>query len=223
MDDPAPIPRFCRIVTRKTKEYPPVNSKSRLVVLSLAVAAVAGAMLAPPLAAAQDTAAGGYKIGIVDMQTVLADYQKRRESYSRLEAEVKSRQAEIDRLSNEIEAMKKDYEARRESMSESERSDLRKRIEDKYAEYRTKLDANQREIDRREEEVLKEVFKDVEAAIKSLAEREGYHLIMNGRSQPRGAVLYYSTTIDVTGSLLAALNAGAGTSAPPAQDSKKKR
>lgn len=199
-----------------------MNSKSRTLFLFAAACALAAALLAAPRAAAQDTAAGGYKIGIVDMQTVLADYQKRRESYSRLEAEVKSRQAEIDRLSNEIETMKKDYEARRETMSESERSDLRKRIEDKYADYRTKLDANQREIDRREEEVLKEVFKDVEAAIKALAEREGYHLIMNGRSQPRGAVLYYSTTIDVTGALLTALNAGAA-APPPAQDSKKKK
>ncbi len=155
-----------------------------------------------------DKAAGTqYKIGVVDLKTVVADYNKRKEAYDNLQKEVDDLQKDIDAMSQKIEKAKKDYEASRESMGDTERLDAKGKIEADYATYRSELDKRQRLIDSKEERVLAEVMKDIDSAITKIAEEENYHLILNNaRSGPEPSILYRSPTIDITSKLLAKLN-----------------
>ena len=159
-----------------------------------------------PEVSAQEDGDSGYKIGVVDMQAVLAKYEKRKQKYEELEQEVEQRQAGIDEMSEKIEAMKERYESEKDTMDPDELLALEKQIRDDYATYRSELDKQQRYIDNQEEMVLKEILKDVEAAINKLATEENYHLILNAKSGPRGSVLYHSPTIDITSKVLSALN-----------------
>ncbi len=157
--------------------------------------------------AAQDSAAGNtYKIGVVDLQRVLADYDKRKQKYEELQAEVEKLQADIDALSKTIEDNKKYYEEGKATMSEDERFKLRESIENDYTKYQIELKSRQSKIDNMEERVLKEVFEDIQQAISEIAEKENYHLVLNANRGPRGSVLYHSATIDVTSAVLAKLN-----------------
>ena len=170
------------------------------------LAATLFSIVVSTLAVAPARAEDGYKIAVVDMQEVLASYDKRKEKYEELQNTVDTLQKGIDELSAKIEAAKKDYDARRDSLSEEERFKLETKIQNDYTEYQAKLQQHQREIDRNEELVLREVLKDIQEKIVEIAEKENYHLVLNNGKGPRGAVLYASTSIDITPKLLLELN-----------------
>lgn len=164
--------------------------------------------LLPALSHAQTDSAGAqYKIGVVDMQYLLAEYNKRKQKYDDLQKEVDNLQKEIDNMSNQIEADTKRYRDNQASMSDTERFDLKTKIETAAATYRGELERRQRIIDNMEEQVLVEVMKDVQATIDQVAQAGNYHLILNARGGARGTVLYYSPTIDITSQVLTRLNA----------------
>jgi len=147
-----------------------------------------------------------YRIAVVDMSTLMAEYNKRKEKYDELQKEVDTLQVEIDAMSKRIEKAKEEYEANRSNMTDDERFDKRAQIEADFAQYRSELDRKQRLIDTKEERVLVEVVGDIEKAIAKVAESEGYHLILNAARGPRASVLYHSATIDITPRVLQMLN-----------------
>lgn len=178
--------------------------RSIVIAVFAAVSLVAGA----PLAQAQGQGGGGgasYKIGVVDMQRVIAEYNKREAKYQQLQSQVDALQKDIDALSAKIEANKKKFEA---STNAEERSTLKSQIDTDYITYRAELEKRQQQIDTQEEQVLKEVLGDVQKTLESVAKAGNYHLILNGRGGGggRSAVLYHDTTIDITSQVLDALN-----------------
>ncbi len=167
------------------------------------------ALILPGLgeAAAQNPEGGSqYRIAVVDMSVLMSEYNKRKEKYDELQREVDRLQQEIDAMSERIERAKEDYEARRATMTDDERFDKRAQIESDFAQYRGELERRQRLIDTQEERVLTEVIGDIERAIAQVAEREGYHLILNAAKGPRASVLYHSATIEITSRVLQQLN-----------------
>ena len=164
---------------------------------------VAGIGAKPAQAQDQNTQ---YRIAVVDMSTLMAEYNKRKDKYEELQKEVDKLQVEIDAMSTRIEKAKEEYEANRTGMTDDERFDKRAQIEADFAQYKSELDRRQRLIDTQEERVLVEVVSDIEKAIAQVAESEGYHLILNAAGGPRASVLYHSATIDITPAVLQVLN-----------------
>ena len=153
--------------------------------------------------------AGGapqYKIGVVDMKTLVAEYDKRKSKYEALQKEVDELQAPIDEMSRKIEAAKKDYEEKKDTMTEEERFDMRSRIQADFAVYQSELKKRQQLIDSKEERVLMEVMKDIQEAVDQIAEKENYHLVLNAGTGARQMIVYHSPSIDITSKVLAVLN-----------------
>jgi len=174
--------------------------------LVMFAAALALAMLSLPVSA-QD-APGGYKIGVVDMQKVMAEYDKREAKYKELEVKVKELQAPIDALSAKITQMKADYD-KRAAEANADRvalAQLEGQVRAEHATYEAKLRESQVQIDELERAVLTSVLDDIKAALKEIGEQQNYHLILNGREGSGSAVVYHSTSIDLTSQLLAKLN-----------------
>lgn len=158
-------------------------------------------------ASAQSGESGSqYRIAVVDMSVLMAEYNKRKAKYDELQKEVDRLQVEIDAMSKRIETAKEQFEAQRSTMTDDERFDKRNQIENDFMQYRTELDRRQRLIDTQEERVLKEVVEDIERVIVKVAEQDGYHLILNAAKGPRASVLYHSATIDITSRVLQILN-----------------
>ena len=158
-----------------------------------------------PAAQAQDQDSQ-YRIAVVDMSVLMAEYNKRKDKYAELQKEVDNLQEEIDAMSARIEKQKEEYENNRASMTDDERFDKRAQIESDFAQYRSELERRQRLIDTKEERVLVEVVSDIEKAIAQVAESEGYHLIFNAARGPKASVLYHSATIEITSRVLQVLN-----------------
>lgn len=157
---------------------------------------------------AQDAATGGYKIGIVDFREVLRSYEKRIASYKKLEEEMKALQAKLDAAANEVEKMKKDYETSAKDLSDDARRDLEETIETKAADFKSQMQKDQRAIDRKEQEILQGIIGDIRGVVEEVGLSENYHLILDANSPnpPRGGVLFYSKTIDITSKVLERLN-----------------
>ena len=147
-----------------------------------------------------------YRIAVVDMSLLLSEYNKRKSKYDELQKEVDRLQQEIDAMSQRIEKAKEEFEASRANMTDDERFDKRSQIESDFVQYRSELERRQRLIDTQEERVLKEVVTDIEKVISQIAEKEGYHLILNAAKGTRASVLYHSATIDITPRVLQDLN-----------------
>ncbi|MCK5861608.1 MAG: OmpH family outer membrane protein [Candidatus Hydrogenedentes bacterium] len=147
-----------------------------------------------------------YRIAVVDMAVLMAEYTERKNKYAELQVEVDKLQEEIDSMSQRIQKAKDEYEANRVTMSDDERFDKRAKIESDFAQYRSELERRQRLIDTQEERVLVEVISDIEKAIAQVAESEGYHLVLNAARGPRASVLYHSATIEITPAVLQVLN-----------------
>ncbi len=178
-----------------------IKTTKTLLVATLLFTATAGLFHTPV-----STADENYKIAVVDMQTVLASYEKRKAKYDDLQKQVDSLQSGIDKMSKDIEAARKDYEERRATLTDEERVKLETKITNDYANYQNELQKNQRQIDGMEELVLNEVLKDIQEAIEKIATDNSYHLVLNKGKGPRGAVLYASNSIDITPRILEQLN-----------------
>jgi len=154
-------------------------------------------------ASAQDSE---YKIGVVDMQAVLAGYDKRKSKYEELQKQVEALQSGIDAMSNKIQKARDDYEARKKSLTAEQLLELESKINADYSDYQNELRKSQQQIDSMEALVLREVVKDIQAAIEEVATKGNYHLVLNKESGPRGAVLYVHTTLEITSQILLYLN-----------------
>ncbi|HOH30299.1 MAG TPA: OmpH family outer membrane protein [Candidatus Hydrogenedentes bacterium] len=174
--------------------------------LTLALTAAMALTLFPIGAFSQANEGGQYRIAVVDMSLLMAEYNKRKEKYDELQKEVDRLQVEIDAMSQRIEKAKEEYEANRANMTDDERFDKRAQIESDFGQYRSELERRQRLIDTQEERVLKEVVTDIEKVLTGIAEKEGYHLVLNASKGPRASVLYHSATIDITPRILEELN-----------------
>lgn len=158
-------------------------------------------------AAAQE-AAGGYKIGIVDFRKVMENYSKREAEYKRLQDEVDALQRGIDEKFKRIESLRDTYESNLSNWDSSTRASKEEEINTLYDEYRAELAQRQRKIDRMERDVIQRLFESVRQVVAQIGEKEGYHLILeaNSPNPPRGGVLYYTATIEITSKVLAALD-----------------
>ncbi len=161
---------------------------------------------AAPAPAPAASGGSGYRIAVVDMGVLMQKYSKREQRYAELQKEVDKLQGEIDVKQKGIEAARADYEKNRDKLTEDQRSATRLQIENDIATYKSELEKRQRLIDSNEEKVLKEVVDDIQKTIAQVAEKEGYHLVLNSGGGPRASVLYSSATIDITPTVLGLLN-----------------
>lgn len=150
-----------------------------------------------------------YRIGVVNMQRLMQEYDKRKAKYDELQTEVDELQKDVTTLKDKIEKAQEKLEKDGAKLTEEERFDLKNQLEDDITIYKTEFTQSQRLIDNKEERVMKEVLKDISATIEQLAEDGQFHLVLNSLSGPGGTVLYHSPTIDITSQVLAILNGGA--------------
>ena len=147
---------------------------------------------------------GGYKIGVFDRKKVLDGYNKVKNEYEGLQEEVERRQVDIDKLSDKIQAAKDKYQEEKESLSAGERAEREAEIQAEYRQYQAMLQTQQAEIDDKERLLMKRVFSEINEAVAKVGSQGNYHLILEGNS--RSGVVYYSTTLDVTGQVVDELN-----------------
>jgi outer membrane protein len=169
---------------------------------------------------ALSVSAGELKIVTVDMQRLLAEYDRAKEAAKQLREKEVSFQKEIQglrlearRLLSETEELKKTLAD--SALSASAREDKRKAFEAKLTDLRTFEVKYDNVRSRREAELQtlaaqtnKRIIDDVVTATRSVGEKEGANLVLNAsRANPLTSdVLYAKDIPDVTEKVLMSLN-----------------
>ncbi len=149
---------------------------------------------------------GGYRIGVVDRKAVYDAYQRQIDEMGRIEQQINQREQEIDEMLERVEAKRERYRAQRESMPEDEALELRDEIERDLRSVMSQREDWERDIQRHADRVISQLRGEIDQAVQEIGVEENYHLILDGDAGIPSGVLYYSSTMNMTGRVIERLN-----------------
>jgi len=149
---------------------------------------------------------GQYKIGVVNRKELFDKYKKQIDGLAALEAQKTTLQKDIDALSESITKKKEKYEKEKDKMTPEEATKLKDDITREFGEYQAQFKLKQQDIDRQSQRFVRDIMKDIDDAVTAIGNQENYHLILEADPNSTTAVIYYSTTLDITGQVLIKLN-----------------
>jgi len=139
------------------------------------------------------------KFAYVDLSRLFSEYTKTKEYDKTLNGKQDAYRAEMDSKTNEV----KQFQDKMNLLSDKEK-------EAKKAEFETKVKSLQdferqklTDLRKEQDERMKEIFKDIEEAVKQYAEKEGYALVFNDR-----VFVYQTKNMDITDKVMDILNKG---------------
>jgi len=137
------------------------------------------------------------KFAYVDLSRLFSEYGKTKDYDKTLNEKQNACRAEIDKKTNEV----KQYQDKLNLLSDKEK-------EAKKGEFETKVKALQdferqklTDLRKEQDERMKEIFKDIEDAVKQYAEKEGYTLVFNDR-----VFVYQTKNMDITDKVMGILD-----------------
>jgi len=158
-------------------------------------------------AASQDTP---LKIGVVDVEVVVADSPQGKELQGRLESFQSEIQAQLDGMQEEARAIRRRIAEGTNSLSQDRIGQLEKEYEDAGIAIRRYRDDKQRQGQKMQEEGLREIEKVLEPVFEQAREEMGLDIILN---KVPGVVILTSDRVDITSAMIELITAAAGSAA----------
>ena len=178
--------------------------------------------LAQGAAGAPSAAAPGVtKIAVINFQAAVAQTNEGQRNFGELQKKFDPKRTQLKTLQDEIDNLKKQLQTQSASLSDAERANRLKVIDDKEKEYqRTGEDASndfQSEMQQTYQQLAEKVY----GTLQSYAEQNGYSVVLDAAATQQQAptVLWASKTTDITAAVIQAYNAKSGIPAPPASAS----
>jgi len=183
--------RFHSRFTVLTQQFNRVN---RAIVLAAALGTATVSLTAIPTPVqAQDT-----KIGFVSTERIFRDSKPAKAAEAKIESEFKRRDDELQKLADNLRAQAQSYDKDAPVLSESERIQRQRKLEDLDADLQRKRREFQEDFNRRRNEEYSKVIEQADAAIQKIAESEGYDLILQD-------AITVSPRVDITDKVMKAL------------------
>jgi len=167
------------------------RSQRALMLASLVAVGAAVALPAP-------VQAQGTKIGFVSTERILRDSRPAKAAQSKIEAEFKKRDDELQRMANNLRSQAQKFDKDAPVLSESERIKRQRDLADLDSDLQRKRREFQEDFNRRRNEEFSSIVEKADAAIKSIAEQQGYDLIIQD-------AVTVSPRVDITDQVLKAL------------------
>ncbi len=144
-------------------------------------------------------AAAELKVGYVQVDKILQEAPQTAESGKKLEKEFSPRSQELDRLAKQIKDQESALDKDALTIAENDRRNKERDIQNLKTEFQRKQRELREDISIRKNEELSLLQDRVNKAVQSVAEAEGYDLIVYS------GVAYAKKTIDITDKVLKAL------------------
>lgn len=122
--------------------------------------------------------AQGSKIGFVNTERILRDSAPAKAAQTKIEAEFKKREDEIQRLGNNLRTAAQKFEKDAPILSESDRNKRQRELANIDADLQRKRREFQEDFNRRRNEEFATIIERANAAIKRIADSENYDLIL---------------------------------------------
>ncbi len=188
--------------------------------LALAVILASGLVLnaaaqthAAPVASAP---AGPVKIAVIAFQAAVAQTNEFQRNFADLQKKFTPKRDQLKSLSDEVDTLKKQLQADGAKLTNVERADKTRIIEDKQKELQRSAEDAQNDFQQEMQTTYSGVASKVGDVMISYAHEHGYTLVLDF-SQQQTPVLYANPSTDITKAVIEAYNVKSGVPAPPAQ------
>lgn len=143
------------------------------------------------------------KIGVVDMMSIFQQLPQREQISKELQDEFQDRFEEMRQLEQKVMELRQKQERDAAIMSEEEKTKLSRQLEQLIAEAQLKSKALQEDTRRRQQEERNELLGKVQQAINSVAQAEGYDLVLESN-----AVAFMKADNDLSDEVVAEMSSG---------------
>lgn len=177
---------------------------------------VAG-LLAAALAAA---GAKEYKLGYIDSDEVISDYEEAKEARDELDEEVGRFRAEAESLRAEYEVSLEEYESQELTLSEEGKRAKMAEVEQRKRRYDSYVDQVYREggkIDQKNRELIAPLVEKINEAVGKLAAAEGFALVIDAS---KSEIVFAEAGLDLTRLVIEELNREYTAVGPVVEDKK---
>ena len=143
------------------------------------------------------------KIGFINFQEVLQNSNAGKKDVEDLKKIIEKDNQEIKSEEEELKKMKEALEKKDSSITQSSQSEKETDYQKKLRNYQLKVkDANE-ELKKRDQEMTQKLMPGITKAVRSIAEREKYTLIIDIATMP---IPYYAKDNDITGKVIEEFN-----------------
>ncbi|MGI3002942.1 OmpH family outer membrane protein [Shewanella algae] len=143
------------------------------------------------------------KLAVVDMGAVFEQLPQREQISNALKTEFGDRMAEVQKLQEELRGLLEKQQRDAALMSETQKTELVRKMESLKADYQLKGKALDEDLRRRQGEEQNKLLVKVQKAINTIAEKEKYDMVLQ-----RGAVVYVKPAADISSKVVEALSKG---------------
>ena len=144
------------------------------------------------------------KIGVIDLQQVIASSKAGKAAKAQFESEVKQKQQIIESKMAQLERMKNEFIQNGPVMNEATRKQKAAQIEQLDKELQRSRADFRDELQKKDIELLEKIFKDLDGILQSIGKSEGYTVILE---KSQGGVVFASPAIDITQKVIQAYDA----------------
>ena len=148
-------------------------SLSRFFVMAAAMVTISFALVGTSPALAQGT-----KIGFVNTERLLRDSGPAKAAQTKIESEFRKRDDELQRLTNNLRNLAQKFEKDAPVLSDSDRNRRQRELGNLDADLQRKRREFQEDFNRRRNEEFASIVEKANAAIKRIAEADGYDIII---------------------------------------------
>jgi outer membrane protein len=168
-------------------------------VVALALGVLAGGPWLAPGVWAQGANATANKIAFVDVQRVLARSAGGAVAREQMEKERAVMQKQVDGHRVEIEKLKEELEKKGQLLSADARKEKQDALERGVRDVRRLVDDLQKELQKKEQELLGKVLRDLDGVIQKVGKEKGYTLIVERK---QGGIVYGAAEADLTDEII---------------------
>ena len=161
------------------------------------MAAATLTLVATMFAGAQ--AADALRLATVDIQKILVESKAGKQAQAKVQAERDLRQKELTSREEEIAKLQKDFEKQASILSEPARKEKQEAIERKVRDLRRIYDDFNRELQKKESELIRDLLKVLTVLIQDYGKQKGYTLILE---RGQSSIVYAADQIDLTKEIL---------------------
>jgi len=152
------------------------------------------------LALSAGVASAADKFAYVDLTKIFNEYTKTKEFDKVLETKQAAYKSEVDKMVADVKA----FQDKLNLLSEKEREAKKSEMDNKYKNLQEFERQKLGDLRKEQDEIMKELLKDINDAIKQYAEKEGYALVFIDR-----VLAYQDKNMDITDKVITIVNKNA--------------
>jgi outer membrane protein len=179
----------------------------------------AGNVIAQTPAAASAPTAAAAKVAVIAFQTAVTATNEFQRDFGDVQKKFEPQRTQLQTLSTEVDTLTKQLQAQGGSLSDAERANRAKTIDDKKKQAQRLAEDAQNDYQSAIQDTFGKVAQKVDEVLQGYSKQQGFTLVIDESQDQQQAplVLYRADTVDITKAIVDAYNVKSGVPAPPPQ------